>query len=290
MNVYNYEDCPQGLSFANNGRNLNYFSLFMHISELLISKNKIKILEIGSGGGRNLQAIHQKFGSKVELSGTDISNAAINYARSLKIGKFYLARSDVIPIADKFDLILMIDILEHLEAKCFVKEILDNALLHLSNDGHIYISIPIELNRFSLTWFFSNLPYFKNLTKRFYGHSIQFDIKSFFALIDSDKFKLKEIFYSVHFLTQLQVLFFFFLPKILLQFFLGEETAINLRDSNEIINYKKKSLLNIFKRTFISLSYPLSYLAFKESSFKRNSSLGAGNMHLLIAKGSIKQK
>ena len=290
MNVYDYEDCPQGLSFTDNGRNLNYFFLFAHISELFISTNKVKILEIGAGGGRNLRIIHQKFGSKVELFGTDISNAAINYAKSLKIGKFYLARSDIIPIAEKFDLILMVDILEHLEAKCFVKEILDNALLHLNNDGCIYISVPIELNRFSLTWFFSNVPYLKNLTKVYYGHAIQFDVKSFLALIDCDKFKLKEVFYSVHLLTQVQVLFFFFLPKILLQCFWGKNVANDLRDSNEIIHDRRHPLLSFLKGVFVSFSRPLSCLAFAESNLRRNSLFGAGNMHLLIAKGSAKQK
>jgi SAM-dependent methyltransferase len=285
---YDYERDPQGIKFDSSEKNVNYIFLFKLISGSLLAKKKVKILEIGTGGGRNLQAIRQRFGSKVKLSGTDISKVAINYARSLKIGKFYLARSDVIPVAGRFDLILMIDVLEHLEGKSSIEKTLNNVLLHLKDDGDIYISVPIELNKFSLTWFFSKLPYFKNFTKAFYGHSLQFNIKSVLGLFDFNKFRLKEIFYSAHFLTQLQVLFFFFLPKILLRIFFGEKIANDLRDSSEIINKGKHSLLSFLKRIFVSSSYPLSYLAFRESSLRRNSSFAAGNMHLLITKRSVK--
>jgi len=284
MSRYNYEDCPQGIASNDKERNLNYLFLFEYISKFLCIKNKIKILEIGTGGGRNLQAIHQEFGDKVELFGTDISNTAINYAKSLKIGKFYQARSDVIPIAEKFDLILMVDVLEHLETRNFVEKTIKNAFLHLNNNGNIYISVPIELNRFSLTWFFNKLPYFKNLTKIFYGHSIQFDREDFFRLINTHEFRFKELFYSVHFLSQLQVLLFFFLPKILLQSLFGKKVGFSLRDSNEIINCNGNSFLYYIKRIFVTFSRPISYLAFKESNLRRNSFFGAGNMHLLISK------
>ena len=286
--MYDYEKSPQGIKFDVNKKNINYIFLFEQISKFLLKKNKIKILEIGTGGGRNLQAIYQKFGNKVELYGTDISNIAISYANSLKIGKFYIAKSDVIPVMESFDLILIIDVLEHLETMNAVGKTLENALLYLKSDGYIYISVPIELNKYSLAWFFSKLPYFKNLTKMFYGHSLQFDIKSFLGLIDLTKLELKEVFYSVHFLSQLQVLFFFFLPKVLLQFFFGEKVANDLRDSSEIINKRKHSLLSLLKRIFISFSYPLSYLSFKESNLRGNSIFAAGNVHLLIAKCSIK--
>ncbi|MDO9464800.1 MAG: methyltransferase domain-containing protein [bacterium] len=288
MDTYNYEVCPQGMCFADNGLNINYIFLCNHITERLAENKRIKILEIGAGGGRNLRIIYQKFGSKVELFGTDISNTAIDYAKSLEIGKFYLAKSEIIPVAEKFDLILMIDILEHLKTKSVVKKTLDNALLYLNDGGNIYISLPIELNRFSLTWLFSKLHYFKNLTKMFWGHLIQFNIKGFLKLIDLNKFKLEEAFYSVHFLSQLQILCFFYLPKILLQFFFGKKIANDLRDSNEIINNIKHPLLNLAKRIIINFSYPLSYLAFKESHLKRTSSFAVGNMHLLISKDYIK--
>ena len=282
--MYDYEKSPQGIKLYVNNKNINYIFLFEYISKLLLKKNKIKILEIGTGGGANLQAIYYKFGNSVELYGTDISNTALSYANSLKIGKFFLAESNVIPILESFDLILIIDVLEHLETMNVIKKTLQNASSYLKSNGHIYVSVPIELNKFTLTWFFSKLPYFKNLTKMFYGHLNQFSIKDLLELIDFKEFKLKNVFYSVHFFHQLSSLFFFFLPKILLQLFLGEKIATNLRDSSEIINKKKNSFLILLKKIFLSFSYPLYCLAFKESNLRRNSIFAAGNMHLLITK------
>lgn len=289
--TYDYDKCPQGIKkITEKEFNISLYFLENHLERYLNERNeRIKILEIGCGGGRNLFILKEKY-NRLDIFGTDISKTAIEFARKTNLGRFEVSDSKIIPFDMKFHIIIFIDILEHLNSIEDVNETFRVAEKHLMPSGFIYIVTPIELNRFNLTWFFSKLPYFKNLTKMFYGHSIQFNIKSLLELIDFSRFKLKEVFYSAHSLTQLQVLFFFFLPKILLQFFFGKETASNLRDSSEIINTKKHSFLNIFKRVFISFSSPLSYLAFKESNFRRNSIFAAGNMHLLITKRSLKQK
>lgn len=268
MNGYDYEGCPQGLSFVDSELNTNYLFLYDYISKRLRTKRSIKILEIGAGGGRNLQAVHRRFPDKTELFGTDISTAALNYAASLKIGTFSLAKSDMIPFEEKFDLILMIDILEQLDSSEIVAKTLDNARRYLSEGGCIYASIPTELNRFSLTWLFSKFFFFRNLAKNFYGHLIQFDPKSFRELIDANKSTVKENFYSVHFLNQVQILFFFYIPKTLISFFLGKRLSNDLRDSNEIVKEGGYGLLSVAKKIFVSLSIPLAYLGFRESCNK----------------------
>lgn len=283
MNGYDYEACPQGISFVDSELNANYLFLYDYISLCLRTKRSIKILEIGTGGGRNLQALHRRFPDKTELFGTDISTAALSYAASLKIGTFSLEKSDTIPFDEKFDLILMIDILEHLDSSEIVAKTLDNARRYLSEGGCIYISVPTELNRFSLTWLFSKFFFFRDLTKIFYGHLIQFSPKSFRELIDTNKFAVKENFYSVHFLNQVQILFFFYIPKILISLFLGKRLANNLRDSNEIVKKRGYGLLSVAKKMFVSLSFPLAYLGFRESCMRRNSCFAAGNLHLLLA-------
>lgn len=282
MNVYDYENCPQGLSFVNNERNINYDFLFDHVGNCLCIQKHMKILEIGTGGGRNLQALHQRFSDNVELFGTDISTTALNYAASLKIGKFALSKADAIPFEEKFDLILMVDVLEHFEYSATVVNTIDNALEYLNKCGCIYISVPTELNKFSLTWFFSKLPYFRNLTKRFFGHLIQFDAKSFIKLIDINKIEIKKTFYSVHFISQLQVFLFFYIPKILIYIFLGKRLSNNLRDSNEIIKGGSWTAIRIIKIIFTSLSFPFAYLGYRESLLRIKSAFAAGNMHLLL--------
>jgi SAM-dependent methyltransferase len=283
-NGYDYEICPQGLSVGNDGLNHNYTFLFDHVTTFLCSREKIRILEIGAGGGRNLQVLHRRFGDRAELFGTDISSVAIHYAKSLQIGRFSLAKSDAIPFDEKFDLILMVDVLEHLETTEAVVDTLNNALDRLDLDGRIYISVPLELGVFSLTWFFSKFPYLRDLTKNLYGHLIQFDADAFCGLIGPSTFQIEDQFYSVHFFTQLQVLLFFYAPKILLLFFLGKTASESVRDSNETIQGGRTGLLSRLKKGFVVLSSPLAYLGYQESRVRRRSDFAAGNMHLLLAR------
>jgi len=240
-------------------------------------------LEIGCGGGRNLLAIKQQFKNKVVLFGTDISQTALNYAKNLKIGKFQVSDSAKIPLKEKFDFILMIDLLEHLKTKKDAIETLDNVYKYLNNSqSYLYLSVPIELNTFSLTWFCHQFPYLKDLTKMFYGHTLQFKINDILKLINKNYFKIDKIFYSVHFISQIQALLFYFIPKTLMRLSLGEKITEDLRDSNEIINNKKHPLLSLIKKVFVRLGHSLSWLAFKESNLRKNSSFAAENMHLLL--------
>lgn len=283
MKNYDYENCPQGLSQKGDQLNINYLLLKKIINSQIANGKKIKILEIGSGGGRNLQFLKNRYGSKIELFGTDISKTAISYALSSKIGRFKIAESDQIPFKQKFDLVLMIDLLEHLNSKTKALTTIRKALESTQIGGRIYISVPIELNRFSLTWYFSKLPYFKNLTKLFFGHIIQFKIRDFNPLLKNKKVKVIRSF-SVHFLTQLQILLFFHIPKILIGLIFNKKTANNLRDSNEIIRGRRFSFLGIFKQIFLALRLPLLFLAYCESLIRIKSRFGAENMHLTIIK------
>ena len=282
MSKYDYEDNPQGLSSNENEQNVNYQYIYNYIDKCGHQREKLRILEVGTGGARNLLALHRRYSKKIELFGTDISASALKYASALKIGTFRQSSADLIPFEEKFDLILMIDILEHLDSKDVVIRTLNNAQRYLSKGVCIYISVPIELNRFSLTWSFSKLFFLKNLTKIYFGHLIQFNTKSFSGLIDTNRFEISECFYSVHFFSQIQMLLFFYCPKILLDFFLGKRQAHNLRDSNEILNEGGKGLLSILKKSLIAVTVPFAKLGFKESCMRKNSSFAAGNLHLVL--------
>ncbi len=85
MNGYDCEGCPQGLLFVDSELNTNYLFLYDYISGRLRTKRSIQILEIGAGGGRNLQALYRRLPDKAELLGTDVSGAALNCAASLTI-------------------------------------------------------------------------------------------------------------------------------------------------------------------------------------------------------------
>jgi 2-polyprenyl-3-methyl-5-hydroxy-6-metoxy-1,4-benzoquinol methylase len=279
---YDYEKNPQGFSSSEGELNVNYQYIYDYIEKYCCNEKKIKILEIGTGGGRNLAALHKKYSEKIEFFGTDISSTAITYASELNIGTFRQASSEVIPFEVKFDLILMIDILEHLESQDKIVHTLTNAQKFLNENGCIYISVPTELNIFSLTWVFSKLYFFKELTRIYFGHLIQFNTKSFMGIIDKNILTVSDLFYSVHFLSQIQMLIFFYCPKILLDLFLGKSKANNFRDSNEILNEGGNGLLSTAKKIFIGVSVPFAKLGFKESSIRKYSGFAAGNLHLLL--------
>ncbi|TSC92660.1 MAG: hypothetical protein Athens101428_818 [Candidatus Berkelbacteria bacterium Athens1014_28] len=282
MTPYDYEESPQGLVSLKNERNINYDFLKCVISDFLEKKGRIRILEIGAGGARNLKALHEMFGKRLELFGTDISKTAISYARSLKIGRFEISPSEIIPFKAKFDLILIIDLLEHLESEKTAKMTLDNALKKLNKNGRIYISAPIELNKFSLTWFFSKISPAKKLTNKIFGHTVQFTPQVLHKLIDKKLTKIIKEFYSVRIISQLQVLLFLYIPKILLETIFGKKQAMALRDSNEIIDNSDYRTLIWIKKIIIWLSRPFAYLGYYESYWRRNSKFAAGNIHLLI--------
>ncbi len=284
MKNYDYENCPQGFSQKGNRFNVNYLILKKIIDRQLTTRKKIKILEIGSGGGRNLQFLKYIYQSKVELFGTDISKTAISYATSLKIGQFKVAESDQIPFKQKYDLILIIDLLEHLDSQKKALITITKAINSIRKGGQIYISVPIELNRFCLTWYFAKLPHFRDLTKHSFGHTIQFQISDFSPAIKNKKIKVNQTFFSVHFLTQLQVFLFLHVPKIMIRLIFNKKTANNLRDSNEIIRGEGFSLLGVFKQIFLALRLPLLFLGYCESLIRLRSSLGAGNIHLTVTK------
>jgi len=176
MDNYNYEECPQGLVSLENEINVNYDFLKCLVIDLLETKKKIRILEIGTGGARNLKVLNQLFPKKLELFGTDISKTAIDYADSLKIGRFKMASSETVPFNEKFDLILIIDLLEHLESEKDVEKTLNTALKKLNDNGHLYISVPVELNRFSLVWFFSKCRATSNWTKSLFDIFLGFQM------------------------------------------------------------------------------------------------------------------
>jgi hypothetical protein len=101
-------------------------------------------------------------------------------------------------------------------------------------------------------------------------------------MIDKNKLTIIDCFYSMHFFSQIQMLLFFYCPKILLNLFLGKLQADNLRDSNELLSEAGHSLLSIAKKALIGVSFPFAILGFKETCMRKNSDFAAGNLHLLL--------
>ncbi|MFA6981855.1 MAG: class I SAM-dependent methyltransferase [Patescibacteria group bacterium] len=268
--------------FDGSNKNLNYKFWDDFLLPKYFRKREMKVFEVGAGGGRNMRYLFNRLGDKVRIYGSDISKKAIDYANSLDIGEFYVSEAHKFPIQDKYDLIVIVDVLEHLQTLGDVKATVNNAIEHLKPNGFLYLSIPTELNKFCLTWVFSKLPYFRNLSRRFFGHTIQFDKKMVKDLVNVEGLTTLEVFYSAHLLTQIQMAFFYYIPKILLSI-AGNDILQDMRDSQDVLG-QSLSPLSFLKRFVVSISRPLASAAYVESVLRRKSGLAAGNIHLLLRK------
>ena len=98
-------------------------------------KNNIKILEIGPGLGNNLSLLN-KFGYVDVLENEIEFIEYLELTQHKNIKKIYTSHSE---INYKYDLIVMLDVLEHIEnSKDFMKS-LDRVL---NNDGFIIVGVP----------------------------------------------------------------------------------------------------------------------------------------------------
>ena len=115
------------------------------ILELFLKKIKLKknakILEIGWGTGSNLKIL-KNYGL---VSAMEPSEDAINYLRKKDLTGINFNKGkcpEDINFEDKFDLICMFDVLEHIEE---YKETLSNIIKGLKNNGRLFITVPAYL-------------------------------------------------------------------------------------------------------------------------------------------------
>ena len=84
----------------------------------IIKRNKIKvdsISEVGCGAGEILNELHGTLGDNIIFSGYDISQDAIDLASRLRKDGIKFEKKDVQEIEDWFDLLLIIDVFEHVD-------------------------------------------------------------------------------------------------------------------------------------------------------------------------------
>jgi 2-polyprenyl-3-methyl-5-hydroxy-6-metoxy-1,4-benzoquinol methylase len=113
------------------------------ISVSLIPAAVKRVLEVGIGSGHAVHFLQKRFPG-VEIYGTDVSSRAIARASSLFRGTFATAPVGVLPWPElKFDAILMLEVLEHIEApRVFATLRWLRSLL--SESGVLIVSVPLE--------------------------------------------------------------------------------------------------------------------------------------------------
>jgi SAM-dependent methyltransferase len=278
---YDYEEKPQGIRLQDERFNRNIDVVFSIIDDEITQKGNVKILEIGCGGGTNLFPIKQKFGEKVNLYGVDISKVAINFANNLNIGTFIQGEAENRHFAEEFDLILVLDVLEHLSSLENVRQTLEVIHASLKDEGCFLLNCPIELNPWNIHWFFNKSNLFADNTKKFFGHLIQFTEDSLLATLKKNFYVEKKC-YHVHFISQLSGFIFFVLPKEIMSK-LSPDLEQKTRDSSFQISTPSLGL-RLLKLIHSICILPFNVLGYYESIFRKNSRFGAGAIYLKLKK------
>ena len=79
------------------------------------SINPKSIAEVGCGAGEILNQLYQSMSNDVIFTGYDISNDAIRLAKQREKKRLEFKRENILDTNSKFDLLLMIDVFEHID-------------------------------------------------------------------------------------------------------------------------------------------------------------------------------
>ncbi|ODS23482.1 hypothetical protein AB835_08595 [Candidatus Endobugula sertula] len=140
-NTYpHFEAVP--LELHGHRKKLNYFfsSLEEYRSTQGIEPNQIHVVEVGCSNGRNIAMPIAERGYQV--LGVDLHQPSIDYANANNMfenAKFVCKDFAEFSSSEKFDVIILSDILEHVEDPAFIANL---AIEHLSENGLVLICIP----------------------------------------------------------------------------------------------------------------------------------------------------
>jgi len=117
-------------------------------------KNEFNILDFGCGDCTTFDIIRRKY-QEAHLTGFEIDKRAVNIAKN-KGYNVYTSLKDINHIENKFDCILMLQVIEHLK-KHQIYEFFDFTKKHLKKDGIIIVSSVNTREFFSLRDFWDNI-------------------------------------------------------------------------------------------------------------------------------------
>jgi ubiquinone/menaquinone biosynthesis C-methylase UbiE len=114
--------------------------LITQVINKYVKKND-KILDIGVGGGHLMEILVPE----IDCYGIDISRSAVDHLKKKGIKKVKIGSIEDIPFDIQFDIIILMDVIEHLSEKQ-LKSGLENIRNHLTSGGYFIITTPFEEN------------------------------------------------------------------------------------------------------------------------------------------------
>jgi ubiquinone/menaquinone biosynthesis C-methylase UbiE len=150
---------------------LDRIKLLMDIIRKSKKLDNVKILDIGCGTGNIISLLR----NKAEVYGVDYSAEAVRIAKNRKLNNIYLSNAEYLPFGNKnFDLVLMLDLLEHVPDD---KIVLNEAHRVLKSGGFIIITVPANKNLYDIA-----LSHYRRYSKN-----------ELINLIDPNKFNIDKI-------------------------------------------------------------------------------------------------
>lgn len=283
---FDYEDVFMGVRGK---KPATYFRTFREDYRLrslvaMIKLGKGKLLDIGCGGGMLTESLPYYF-PKASIFGCDISKTAIKYAAKFGSGKvkYSQIQNNKFPYKDSsFDVCISLDVLEHVpDVDFFLKE----AKRVLKKKGKFFLIVPCEGQPLTYTWFFQKAHLGESLTYRYLGHiHPEFTHKKVISLLRKHGFSIQEKAYSEHILYQLLQFLILFLPKILLEIFLGKNKANEYTNASLVKAPKNKNdyllaVRNLWYKVWdFMMFYPMNW----ETMMFRKFSTTAWKLHVLV--------
>lgn len=285
--IFDYEDVFMGvrenkpktyrLSFADDYR-------LRSLTES-ISLGSGRLLDIGCGGGRISEALPYYY-KKGKIYGCDVSATAITYAKKMGSGKVTYApmKTKRLPYKDNFfDVCICLDVLEHVpDVNFFLKEV----RRILKKDGKFFVIVPCEGQPFTYTWIFGKLGIGDKLTFRYFGHiHSEFTHEYVLKLLKKHGFSIGKVRYSEHTFYQVAHLLIFFLPKVLMESFLGAKKASEYSNSSLIRSPKRgfDPFIAMRKLWFIFFNFMMMYVMPVETIILSKIKHTAWKLHVLAS-------
>lgn len=214
---FDYEGKIWGWETASTSFNSPYRTslnfLINEIRNFRANKKKLRVLDIGCGGGGIVRALKNTF-PEIEFFATDISSEAIKQGKANTKGVVFV-KADALALPfekNYFDFIYMNSVLDHLEKP---EKAVEEVFRVLKKNG-VYVAVtPVESSLYNIHGFLSLLKLFRAHRLKYLGHIHSFNKKSIKELIEGKGLKVKSISFDWLYLSQLVDIFYYLFLAIL---------------------------------------------------------------------------
>lgn len=123
---------------------MEYYAYTRYIISLVSEFAPSSLLDVGCGDGFLINTIARQGFPLQRALGVDLSDRAIQHANAFRSSEYVDFRvQDVRDVQERFDLILLIEVLEHIQED-LVEEFMSNILSLLEKGGKIIVSVPTK--------------------------------------------------------------------------------------------------------------------------------------------------